>query len=1050
MKICHIADIHWRGLTRHDEYKHVFALLFDKLKTVKPDIIFVGGDIFHTKTQNISPEVLECLDWWFKQLAEISHVVVTLGNHDGNLLNDSRQDAITPIIKMLDNSRIALYKQSGNYVDVVDNNFNWSIFSCFDPDGWKNVKPVPNKINIATFHGVVVGSTTDTDYTLKGEVDLKFFDGFDFVLLGDIHKMQYLAHRTCKDGIDKPWIAYCGSTIQQNYAESNEHGFLMWDIRDRDDFDVSFITIENQNRFITLDWQGDIATTLKLAANDLPNARYRIRSIGSTIHQADWRRLTKALKQVKGAVEVVPKVESVVASSVNIDNIKIDDVHDIGDPNVMIKLIRKYAEQQYSDKTLSIVGDKTHEYLKTLVGSSNVARNVKWSIDKLTFANTFAYGDGNSINFSSLQGITGIFAGNTAGKSSIIGTLMYALFNGTDRGSLKNLHVINIRKDDCSATVKLTINGRKHEVTRSSIKHTNGAGYIHAATSLNFTALDTGEQFDGEDRKVTDKRLRSKIGSADDFMLTSLAVQGGMKNFIDGGASQRKAILYRFLDLQIFEQIYELAKRDSTIIKSQLRDMPERDWGAIKRELTTRRDMLNTTISECDVEINRLRESLTALKFELAGLSIDSCISTVDIERQQEHVLKLYDRLSLTETKHTLTVNKIAVAQDIIDKIDNVERTFPLIQHIEREERYAAATIALNEVITELRRFKEQCDVAVKHVAKLDVVPCGDQFPSCRYIRDAHEDKLKLPSLRKLVDDANITLEQRKKLVLSLFDSMSSIKLTRFRRIIDSKRRHVDRLEKLRFILQLAERDMTDVASLLSAGEQQLTDMQLLLRSNDESDRRQLLLTTIANTEKVLARVDVRRTQAIHDVGKAAATLEQIMRDQALYIKITEEWRAYECIMTATAKRAIPSQLLRYFIPVINDEIAKILNGIVGFTITLDVPEDSNAMEVYIDYGDSARLIELASGMEKMIASIAIRVALTNVSSLPKTDMFIIDEGFSELDETNIEACCSLLRSLTRYYRSIIIITHINSMKDVVDNVIDITHNGMDARVIVD
>ena len=42
--------------------------------------------------------------------------------------------------------------------------------------------------------------------------------------------------------------------------------------------------------------------------------------------------------------------------------------------------------------------------------------------------------------------VTGIFGKNRSGKSSIVGALMYGLFNTTDRGSIKNLHIINTRK----------------------------------------------------------------------------------------------------------------------------------------------------------------------------------------------------------------------------------------------------------------------------------------------------------------------------------------------------------------------------------------------------------------------------------------------------------------------------------------------------------------------------------------------------------------------------------------------------------------------------
>ena len=81
------------------------------------------------------------------------------------------------------------------------------------------------------------------------------------------------------------------------------------------------------------------------------------------------------------------------------------------------------------------------------------------------------------------------------------------------------------------------------------------------------------------------------------------------------------------------------------------------------------------------------------------------------------------------------------------------------------------------------------------------------------------------------------------------------------------------------------------------------------------------------------------------------------------------------------------------------------------------------------------------------MASIAIRTALINISLLPKSDIFIIDEGFGALDETNIEACGRLLRSLKKYFKSIIIISHVDAIKDIVDKNIEITTKDNDAYV---
>ena len=85
--------------------------------------------------------------------------------------------------------------------------------------------------------------------------------------------------------------------------------------------------------------------------------------------------------------------------------------------------------------------------------------------------------------------------------------------------------------------------------------------------------------------------------------------------------------------------------------------------------------------------------------------------------------------------------------------------------------------------------------------------------------------------------------------------------------------------------------------------------------------------------------------------------------------------------------------------------------------------------------------------MEKMIASLALRVALINICNAPRSDVLIIDEGFGALDDKNIEACSRLLISLKKYFTNILIISHVDAVKDIVDNVLDIQKVGKDARV---
>jgi exonuclease SbcC len=192
---------------------------------------------------------------------------------------------------------------------------------------------------------------------------------------------------------------------------------------------------------------------------------------------------------------------------------------------------------------------------------------------------------------------------------------------------------------------------------------------------------------------------------------------------------------------------------------------------------------------------------------------------------------------------------------------------------------------------------------------------------------------------------------------------------------------------------------------------------------------------------------DTDRVNKIKLVEGARLSIEQSEASRRKFDNLNMQLKVQDLFIQATSKRGIPVQIINSLLPKINREIAKILKGVVGFTVVLEADLESNAMDVFIDYGDSKRIIELASGMEKMISSLAIRVALINVSSLPKSSMLVIDEGFGSLDETNLEACGRLLQSLKKSFKNILVISHIDQIKDIVDHTIDIVKQGVDSHV---
>jgi len=206
-------------------------------KTLKPDRIVFTGDLVHSKNQ-MTPELVEFVAWILTECANIAKTIVIIGNHDFLESNNTRLDAITPIVDSLKNDNIVYLKNRGVY---PDENINWCVYSLMD----HNIPPEIIKsesTNIGLFHGPVQGLTTDVGYKFEDGFDVSKFKGCDLVLCGDIHKRQVFDI----PGGKKAYMI--GSTIQQNFGEKlTKHGYGVYDVENNQ---YDFVDLPNPKPFL--------------------------------------------------------------------------------------------------------------------------------------------------------------------------------------------------------------------------------------------------------------------------------------------------------------------------------------------------------------------------------------------------------------------------------------------------------------------------------------------------------------------------------------------------------------------------------------------------------------------------------------------------------------------------------------------------------------------------------------------------------------------------------------------------------------------------------
>ena len=243
-KIYHIADLHIRNLQRHKEYRLIFNKFLESVENdkIEDSIIYIGGDIAHAKTE-MSPELVQEISWFLTECAKLRETIIITGNHDCNLNNQNRLDVLTPIIDNLNNPRIHYLRDTGVY---NIHNLTLVVYSILDKkENWPKAETIEGQNKICLFHGPINRAQTDIGYTVSSNsFTVDMFDGFDMVLMGDIHKRQ-----TFGKGYEH--VAYAGSMVQQNHGEMLEnHGYLLWDVPTRT---FSEHHIHNDYGFLTID-----------------------------------------------------------------------------------------------------------------------------------------------------------------------------------------------------------------------------------------------------------------------------------------------------------------------------------------------------------------------------------------------------------------------------------------------------------------------------------------------------------------------------------------------------------------------------------------------------------------------------------------------------------------------------------------------------------------------------------------------------------------------------------------------------------------------------
>jgi DNA repair exonuclease SbcCD ATPase subunit len=852
----------------------------------------------------------------------------------------------------------------------------------------------------------------DIDYEIKSEYEISKFKDVDILLLGDIHKYQQIAYN--------PIAVYPGSLIQQDFSEKIEnHGYVLWELKYK-----TYKHIPVYNKY------GMYNINLDNIENEFEDIKSEYPSFKIKYQEKDKLRLNEYKKILNNKFQ---NVQSITSAKLKV----INDVTTVVDNNVNYNSIENQLlllKSYFKDKKYNFEGiEELHlQYTSKEIKSNN---NI-WNPVKLSFSNLFSYGEDNEINFKDLKGSYGVFAPNTSGKSSLMEILSYICFDKTSYTNIVS-KIVNSKKDNFKADFIFELNNKNYQISKVGTKNKE-----------TFKVDTTLFLVDNEFNKVEDltkgknelkKDIRDLIGEYDDFVLTALSLQNNRSSFNEKKQAERKELIQQFLNFDIFDNIYVQTNKKTNTLKSEL-------------------NLLNSKLK--DINLSEIDKEIEDLKYKILKNNSDKDVLKNDIEKVNNEINDLYKSIIDIDIKDNL--------EDLIDKISNQQKLIlnKSKEIVQKETEYnndqntlielsnMFVDINVNNIeltINKINNLNNSLNIKLNNLRntnnnleKFNNLKFNDECDECSYNLEVLNINKENESKKNILNEIElIKTDISNELTILGYEDLDKLKIF-YNQIVENNNKKL-----------LLEKSINNYKDLIHTLKENLEAQQLVLTNLEQKK-----LEVIDNLDKIKNNIEINDLisklkndiQLINkdinliesDTNSINVNIQSLTIQKENNIKLKEEidlknkeYTKYSNYSESISKDGIPLLLIKNIIGNLEDEVNDILENIVKFRVKIELIDTD--IDLYITYDNESMWdVATVSGMEKFITGLAIRIALINMSQLPRPNFICIDEGFGVLDKTNLSELKSLFEYLKDIFDFYIVISHIEILRDFVDNSINI------------
>jgi len=748
--------------------------------------------------------------------------------------------------------------------------------------------------------------------------------------------------------------------------------------------------------------------------------------------------------------EKIKKIENYFLEKYGVDKVqvifkpkKIDTVNgevemSITDNVMDINYQRRLFKEWLDSNQISIdwdrllrLDDKVNDKLKQIRDVEYRYRN--WYIKELEWDNFLSYGDGNKLTFNNLKGITVVTSNpaNMGGKTILsVDLLLFLLFNETTRTKVA-AQIFNKFRDVNHVRVKgvLTIDGGDYIIERnlSRSKKRNEEGY-NVKTELNFQKImadGTIQNLEGEQRRETDDFIRKSIGSVDDFLLTIIATSDNLEELIHTLPTQKGKLLSKFIGLEVIEQKEEIVKELKSAWSKNLKS-----------------DQYNTV--DLNKEIDSLNEKITSLKEKVKEGELKKENLETEIKETTD-IKEILISQKIVIDNEILKLRILDIERDITDitekgkkskeKYDNLKEEFQKLSEIDYDAKvhkeWQQQLSDLNTAKSHRSIKKDSIESLIKNLEEGEFCSlCKQPLKDVDHSEEISKNKLALEEAIKNIKELDVEITQAKTEITKL----------------DVIKSQAEEWDKKSLMLDKLNLEIDNLRLILK----EKKDLKKKYEDNVENiEKNKDLDTKILGYSSKIERLNRERDEILNSNQRNNSEIlkseESILKNKELIkvIETEEEVKViFDIYSRIMGKNGISKLIMKKIMPLLNSELERLLIDSANFKLLVDInskqevdfiiqKQDENGQEI-------SYLLTEGSGFEKTIGSLALRMVLSRISSLPKPNIVVLDEVLGKVANDNLELVGNFFQKCSEMFENIFLITHNPAVRDWSSNIIEI------------